>query len=572
MEIGQTISTKFYTDFLMLNKTIDISVSGGGSIFKSVHRPNYLRVKQRFDWHHDFTIVFYTKEQATISALLEKHSTENVGQKITITWSDKGENTANSTFVGVIKNVQVGFDRRGRKRVSLWGFSVTYLLEKGKINQSWLDMKSEEIFESLVQNEMDYSINETSEQAPSYGVAYQESFYNYLLRQANRHGKFCYFDGHIFHWGKSNQAPVIELFYKKNLSAIRVGVGLQAINANGFNADYEQSSLMKIEPNVSSTGQMTSFLMDKSRELWDSSLATYSLELSENDVDDINNISTIKQERKASEMQWLSGLTTEQRLHVGAVVKIYYGQELEGEYFVIYCEQELLIDGQFLCHFTAIPAAVTIAPQNANIIRPHAQAQTAIVTDNDDDLGRVRVQFPYLENESPFLRCVYPENTFFRPEIDSEVLVHFHKNKPELPYVIGVINHQDNPPYADFQSDKNEQKGIITPKNNKILISDKDQEETITIEVSGSKAKLMMTVKEDGKMHIEVANGQLALNAKNIKIEAKDRIEMKAKKLDLKADESIGIDAGEGKFKFQKGLSLKGAGDAVLKFLRIFLN
>ena len=80
----------------------------------------------------------------------------------------------------------------------------------------------------------------------------------------------------------------------------------------------------------------------------------------------------------------------------------------------------------------------------------------AVVTNNDDPekLGRVKVKFPWLldESESTWARVAVlmagnKRGTWFPPQIDDEVLVAFEHGDINRPIILGVMwNGKDTPP------------------------------------------------------------------------------------------------------------------------------
>lgn len=90
----------------------------------------------------------------------------------------------------------------------------------------------------------------------------------------------------------------------------------------------------------------------------------------------------------------------------------------------------------------------------------------AVVVDNEapDDLARVRVKFPWRDDESGWTRIATPfagtgMGTRFVPDIDTEVLVAFEAGDIRYPYVIGGLwNNDDRPPEPEYH-------GVGKPEN-----------------------------------------------------------------------------------------------------------
>jgi len=74
-----------------------------------------------------------------------------------------------------------------------------------------------------------------------------------------------------------------------------------------------------------------------------------------------------------------------------------------------------------------------------------------VVSANDpDQLGRVRIRIPALDNHERWARVVRPmvaKSSFLGPDVGDEVLVAFEHGSLNFPYVIGSLwNSHDRPP------------------------------------------------------------------------------------------------------------------------------
>jgi uncharacterized protein involved in type VI secretion and phage assembly len=74
-----------------------------------------------------------------------------------------------------------------------------------------------------------------------------------------------------------------------------------------------------------------------------------------------------------------------------------------------------------------------------------------VVGANDpEQLGRVRIRIPALDNSERWARVVRPmvaRSSFLGPDVGDEVLVAFEHGSPDFPYVIGALwNSHDRPP------------------------------------------------------------------------------------------------------------------------------
>ena len=119
-------------------------------------------------------------------------------------------------------------------------------------------------------------------------------------------------------------------------------------------------------------------------------------------------------------------------------------------------------------------------------IKRTAGVVVGLVVDVDDpeELGRVKVRFPWLANEpeSNWCRVATPlagdgHGFFFLPEIDSEALVAFEQGDFSRPYIVGYLWNGDQQ-LPEYQA---EQRAVISVSGNSILLDDSDGAEGITI-------------------------------------------------------------------------------------------
>ena len=177
-----------------------------------------------------------------------------------------------------------------------------------------------------------------------------------------------------------------------------------------------------------------------------------------------------------------------------------------------------------------------------------------LVTNNQDpdNLGRVKVQFPWLshENESAWARIVTPmagnnQGLYCLPEVDDEVLVMFEQGDPSYPF------GKDKPP-GNNSDGKNNVRLIQSRSGHQIRLNDEDGNETIEIIDKTGKNKLV----------IDTSNNSIAITSdKDITLSApKGTIKLEAKTIELKSSTSTKLEAGAGlELKSNATMNLKGA-------------
>ena len=181
-----------------------------------------------------------------------------------------------------------------------------------------------------------------------------------------------------------------------------------------------------------------------------------------------------------------------------------------------------------------------------------------VVTNNQDpdDLGRVKVRFPWLsdEHESQWARVVTPmagdgRGLYFLPEVEDEVLVAFEHGMVEFPYVLGALwNGQDAPPESNDDGGNNVR--VIKSRSGHVIrLDDTDGEETIEI-VDGSgnnsivisTADNTITVAADADITIQSSSGKLILSGKGVEITSQAEVKIEASQdMDLRAGGQLNI-------------------------------
>jgi phage protein D len=207
----------------------------------------------------------------------------------------------------------------------------------------------------------------------------------------------------------------------------------------------------------------------------------------------------------------------------------------------------------------------------------------ALVTNIDDpeDLGRVKVQYPWMGDniESHWVRLASPmagpqRGFYCLPELDDEVLVAFEHGDVHRPYIVGALwNNKDKPPkpkgeaiasgmvirrvlktraghliVLSDEKDK-EQISITSKSGHTVILDDTSKHEQITIKDKGGNSMVIDSAKNS--MTIEVG-GDFSVTAKG--------------EISLTSTKDLSLKAGmAGKFEATTELGLKGKGSAKLE-------
>ncbi|WP_262965043.1 type VI secretion system tip protein VgrG [Methylobacter psychrophilus] len=197
----------------------------------------------------------------------------------------------------------------------------------------------------------------------------------------------------------------------------------------------------------------------------------------------------------------------------------------------------------------------------AGLIPAISGLQMGIVTvlENDPDgEDRIKVKLPLIstEDEGIWARLATLDagkerGTFFRPEIDDEVVVGFLNDDPRYPVVLGMC-HSSAKPAPEPAKDDNHRKGYVSRE--KIKLTFDDEKKIIALETPGGNK---ITISDEDKgIVLEDQNGnKITLDDSGIKIES-------SKDLILKAAKDIKIEGKNTDIKAQTAFKAEGTSSA----------
>jgi len=182
-----------------------------------------------------------------------------------------------------------------------------------------------------------------------------------------------------------------------------------------------------------------------------------------------------------------------------------------------------------------------------------------IVTNNQDpdELGRVKVKFPWLsdDNESDWIRIATlmagrDRGSFFLPEVDDEVLVAFEHGDINRPFVIGALwNGVDRPPETNSDGRNNIRK-IRSRSGHEIIFDDNGAagQEKVEIHTNGGHKIVLDDSAGQEKIEIVDKNGSnkvLIDSMQNaISIESGLQLKIKSQTIEIEAGAMMTLKAG----------------------------
>jgi phage baseplate assembly protein V len=141
-----------------------------------------------------------------------------------------------------------------------------------------------------------------------------------------------------------------------------------------------------------------------------------------------------------------------------------------------------------------------------------AQAIVTDVNDENGQEGRVKVQFPWFDDQMETEWCrvcqFYAGNgygSFFVPEVGDEVLIAFVHGDMRMPIILGgLYNGKDKPP--THRSSTQDQKVIRTKGQHELLFDDTPDQGRVRIKTSGGHTADLSDV--DKKISLQSSGGQ----------------------------------------------------------------
>lgn len=262
-----------------------------------------------------------------------------------------------------------------------------------------------------------------------------------------------------------------------------------------------------------------------------------------------------------------------EKIQAGDIVELSgVGDRFGGNAFVTGVRQEM-VNGSWFTHIQ-FGQPIEWFHQNNDVVEPAAGGLVPAIhglqigkvvhlQEDPDGEDRILVKLPVVDDQAKgvwarvgTLDAGKERGSFFRPEIDDEVIVGFINGDPRDPVVLGML-HSSKLPAPIQPEDTNHYKGFVTRSKMRIWFD--DEKKIMTLDTP---AENKIEISEDGKsITIEDQNknkivmddkGIQITSPKDIKIEATGKIEAKATQ-DLKAEGlNVGIKASA-QFKAEGG-------------------
>ena len=539
---------------MLEEKKISISIDGNPQ-----HSFLQVMLKQVINDHHYFEISF----DIEVGEAYATHSLEKaknwLGKKVVILM---GENT----FVGIATHVSLHRAAGNHGCLLLTGYSNTFLLESEPTCASWLDKTLANIVNEVCEKAgVTALVSPEYTEKIAYECQYRESNFDFIRRLARQYHEWLYYDGKQLVFGKPAAASGIPLMYGRNLQSLDISI--QAIARPLAGQSYHSEDGQKFESTSPDTprglGSLGHSAFQASLGLFKSPANQYAEPRISNKVE-LDNYFQKKQQSDTAASHYVSCESDCYSLTVGSVVDIQtaiqgedfsFTEQMLDSYIITEITHIIGSGNSYYNTFTALSATIPNLPA-PDVPLPVAQTQQAVVVSNDDPKkqGRVQVKMNWQSGDmkTSWIRVMTPDagmsdkvstnrGFVFIPEKDDIVLVGFRHDDPNRPFVMGSLFNGN----TGAGGDSGNKKKSLTTRSGCTITIDDDKGSITIADPSGSTVML---------------NGD-----KTITIDAKDKISIHSKEIEMLADEKIRIEADSEVEVLGKTSTFEGTSEAKIK-------
>jgi type VI secretion system secreted protein VgrG len=502
---------------------------------------------------------------------LIENAKDLLGLPITIQTKVKiGNNEKDSlVFKGIVTQIQGTKSGLADKDiVVISGGSMEMLLNGKPGSRAFMDKTLEDIVKEVLKpytfKNLGKKIAPRNKFKYPYIVQYGESDLEFLKRLSVRYGEWFFFSEKDIIFGdlpKNKQNLTIGFDLKDFTYQLRVNpvnFSFLAIDPLKRDLHKSKSGSGKADPNLNIYGKHA---LKESKKLFSIENIDYYENLNVSDPDykkALDKAVELDEISDAVNLSDLTGSSTNPLITPGVIASVSC-PKLDGSGNISYLSYLITtvqhsFDNLFSYRntFTAIPAESNI-PENTDprfVRLSHEQIGRVVENEDPEHLGRVRVNFWWMENSqimTPWIKVVTPytqdkSGFYFVPAVNSRVLVGFEGGDVEKPYCIGAFFDKTHPPDPAWAGDYNKEdskiQAIRTVSGQTIEMHDDSGKEKIRIYDTNNKNEITL----------DTANGEIT-------IKATEKLTLEAKDIEIKAQNGIKVEAGQALE--QKGANIK---------------
>ncbi|MCL9807656.1 type VI secretion system Vgr family protein [Flavobacterium amniphilum] len=442
-----------------------------------------VELHQHTNDHDTFTIITPDDSLDSFEGYVMEHSKKLLGKNVTINFHRYGE--ISQSFTGIIANIRNKKDEGGGYgKLYITGYAPSILLENGRDCQSY-ENKTLETIISEATAEYPSEAKITTEQLNTkypipYTVQYKESDYQFIKRLAHRYGEYFYYDGQSLVFGNKLQ-PLIKLGENIDLIDIEFEIMIKPqafkyMAYDSISAEVKEKDSDSVKAQFKENGYQT-IAVNASREVFKKKAEMLFNATSQQNVERDLNEMVLRQKESREHLMQIRGRSRDPKLKIGGRAEV---SDINAKAMETYRIIEInhFHDGnEYYNEFTGIPD-IYISPFFDEDAFPTCEEQSAIVMQNDNPQGMIKVQFPWQKKKgltTPWLRVVTPyagkgKGMHIIPEVGEEVIIGFDNGNAERPFVFGAMFN--GKASAGKGGSGNYVKGLQTASGNKLHMDD----------------------------------------------------------------------------------------------------
>ncbi|TGY31455.1 type VI secretion system Vgr family protein [Bacteroides caecimuris] len=518
-----------------------------------------LMLKQSINEHHYFEITLDIQAAEIYGVEIPNVSKDWIGKKVIIDFGD-------NVFVGIA--TMIGLHRSGgtHGNIKVSGYSDTFLLESDHTCASWCNKSLSDIVKELTDKSgVKALVSPETKSKLEYECQYEETNFRFIQRLARQYREWLYYDGQNLVFGKPQSGSATKLTYGEELSVLDVCSQALARPVKGSSYHSVNDQTYNSQSPDAAAGQNT-----LGQAAFDSTLSLFTAPAVQRAEPRITNKGELdayfqrKQQSDTAASSFVTGESDCRTLKVGSIIDVntaihtgigIHVKNSIGTYIITEITHIAGMGDSYQNYFTALPSSVPSLPC-PDVPLPVAHTQQAVVVSNDDPkkLGRVQVRMNWQTGsmQTSWIRVLTPDagtsdkvsanrGFVFIPEKGDQVMVAFRYDDPNRPFVLGSLFHGKS---GTGGGSSNKTKSLTTRSGCTVTLDDEKGSVTIA-DPTGS------TV---------ILNGD-----KTITIDAKDKITIHSKEIEIHADEKIRIEGDSEVEVLSKTSTFEGTSEAKIK-------
>lgn len=527
---------------------------------------------QGFNCHHTFTVTLRHDALEPCWMSNPRQIFSLVGKTAQITFRHELTDDRN-VFVGIIRKVTYAGKNGVDSNIVVSGGSPTLKLDGNPTMDSFADQSLKTIVDYAVENSGNgVEVNA----APKFGgkisylCQYGETCFGFLDRLSRMYGEWFYYNGIEIMFGKPDSLETVELIYDVHVRKMELSVQAVPHSTGMYEYLAQQGNKFDTEAtpiDVDASGYAR-IALARSGEFYPSEgivpshvPVTSQSELSKTVV-------TNERMRALGEMLVLECRSIDCRAGIGKIVEMKLPRTMEvdsrntGRYLIGKITHRADMLGRYSNEFTAYTEDAGCVPLDPAVF-PFAGPQPAVVTDNSDSKGRVKVKFQWQQSgnkSTNWIRVQTPDGGSsskgtrgftFVPEKGDQVMVGFEYGSPDRPYVMGSVFSAD---VGQGGGEGNKSKSLVSRSGSSLKLDDStgsvrlqdpgkssmDMDGAGTTKIDSSE-KIILTC---GSSSIELnTDGKILINGKEISVDAETKIEENTKAHSITGTDSIKLES-----------------------------